>query len=289
MDVVVNVGVNAGITPEPTATRTPEATATPESTRTPTPRPTPTEAPKVRPAFSFKELKKGDVWFAKKGDIVVGDLEINDQIVYDQLENTGVMTVLEEDAKVTARENAGAVLHPNQGADINEILERKKQETLKAHPEIKEVDIQVFPGKTQGQKEELVPTATRTPTRTPTPRPTPIETPRLDLGKPINFSQGETRAVFGRTVVSGDVKVNGERKHDDLAETAAINVVIGTAIIEAPFGASGLTDFATDSGLTQAAEKIVRQKLNEGFREVTVNTIRDGRVIGSRTFTKDSQ
>lgn len=231
---------------------------------------TPTiKSPEAESSFIFKHLSKGDLFFAKPGDIAKGDLEVNDSVLYDQSEDTGVITVLTNGGKVTAVNNGGDVIQPKPGADINKILAQLEQEMRSSNPQIKTVRIQVFLGETQAQAER--------------------EIQGEDRGVFVDFVPGKTKVVSS-AVLSGDFRlngINGIKMHDNRGDTGAILMIEGQAAIFSEFGGSGSANFRTQAGLEVKTREILLQKLTE-FREVTVNEIdRNGNLISSITYTRE--
>ncbi len=241
------------------------------------PIPIPIETPRQNPSVRLPVGTSIDV---QLGDIVVGDVGIIDPATgifrpfYDRLENTGVITRMATGGKIVALENAGDVIRPLPGTNVNELEIEQERLMRAANPKILLVTHQVFPGPLQG---DLI------------PKPIEAPVPIPDRGIPIEFARGETRVV-DRAVLSGDFRlggISGREMHDNRADTAAILMIEGRAAIFSEFGGSGNTNFTTQEGLEDKTREILRQKLTE-FREVTVHEIdANGNLISSVTFTRD--
>lgn len=238
------------------------------------------KTPEVKSDFTFKHLSKGDFWLAKPGDILIGDLEVDGNILYDQKRKTGVITILKIDGRVTATKNEGVIIRPNEDADTTRIIEEQRREMLEKNKQIKIVTIQDFPGFTQNRTEEQTSTQTRRQTETQI---------REDKGFDVNFVPGETKVVAS-AVLSGDFRLNGFngiKMYDNRGDTASILMIEGQATIFSEFGGSGNADFRNQAGLERKTTEILRQKLTE-FREVIVDEIDiNGNFISSVTFTRE--
>lgn len=259
---------------------TPKPSEAPGRPRTPT-RPQPKEAVKFEP-YTYTELKKGDIFYAEPGDIVVGDLVINGRVdTYDREENTGLISKLPHGGKVYAFENAGSVLHPNLGADVRSIIEQQEREMREAHPEIKSVTIQTVPGdRLQGQTDEA--------TRTQTSGLTGHEISNVNRKSSTAIKEGETRSIPAGTIMRIDGTVNGVRLHDvhDGSERTGAEIIFEVgASLYANYAGSGLTGLPIDTDtLNQEADKqaLASFEANPNFDSITIYTVKANGEITSR-------
>ena len=145
-------------TPTPSgAAGTPTPEETPTSVPTPTPVPTlvytgDTSGPERIPVI-FRGLLPGESFAAPPGSIVVGDVAVNERVMHDSKQETGLIIYLRAPARIDAQWGADIQMDikpENREKVINQNIETMKKSGCVNGCET--VDVVVFPGgKPQGQ------------------------------------------------------------------------------------------------------------------------------------------
>lgn len=211
-------------TPSRTPTRGPTPTLAPRLSATAIPTPTARiEAPTRTPIPERKpgtRLTNGQTYVAKDGDYAIGDVEVNDQRLYDDRTDTGLIVLLKAGQKVETKFVAN-IRHTAPTDPIERFLNEDVEEMKKGKPANYKVDVIEF-GKGNPQ---------------PISAPTSRESDLTSDAHLLRNGTLNTGSLASWTVV-GDIDLNGERWYDDDPNTVLIvtSKVRGT-LIKAPHGA----------------------------------------------------